>query len=136
MARHHEVCFLFADRTFATLGDAAYHMIGRAGRFLLHLVQEDFENADDFYYAQCFKLLSSDPLDHAIHDLASLKSGVAARSLMSCSQDMTKFQYVLTAHEANQTHLAIQRLMEVILHAIKLDDEKDRNGGSTASGSI
>jgi len=43
---------------------------------------------------------------------------------------------VLTAHEANQTHLAIQRLMEVILHAIKLDDEKDRNGGSTASGSI
>ena len=85
MARHHEVCFLFADRTFATLGDAAYHMIGRVGRILLHLVQEDFENADDFYYAQCFKLLSSDPLDHAIHDLASLKSGVAARSLMSCS---------------------------------------------------
>jgi alpha/beta superfamily hydrolase len=74
--------FLFADRTFASLSQAAYYNFGRCAYIGFKASRkEDIDVAWNFLEAKCFKVLSCDPKDLMINDLGSLKAGVARELL-------------------------------------------------------
>jgi hypothetical protein len=82
MASKFDVTFLFADRTFSSLADVAQYGFFRAIKPVFRLIYDDFNTTRDFAMARCYKVLSSDPMDTAIPDLASLKTGIAAHCLV------------------------------------------------------
>lgn len=46
-------------------------MMGWPGKIALKCIFEDFNTSEDFLAAKCYKLVSSDPMDTSIPDLAS-----------------------------------------------------------------
>lgn len=70
--------FLFADRTFSSLKNAAYYNFGKCAYLGLRLAgRDDIDVSSHFLQTKCYKVLSCDPKDNMINDLASLKAAVA-----------------------------------------------------------
>jgi alpha/beta superfamily hydrolase len=78
LAKTKKVDFLFADRTFASLSNAARYNFGKLAEVLFKAVgPNDSNSVKDFLDVECFKIVSCDSNDLMINNLASLKSGVA-----------------------------------------------------------
>lgn len=76
--------FLFADRTFSSLSEAAFYNFGKLAYYGFRLsCSEDINSSTHFLSTKCYKVLSSDFNDSMIKDMASLKSGVARNLLYS-----------------------------------------------------
>jgi hypothetical protein len=98
--------FLFADRTFASISQAAYHNFGPVAKLLLKAVlTEDVDAAENFLQARCYKVISCDPRDAMIQDLASLKAGVAAK--------LTMHKPVLDTEAIKELVTALTRLKDI-----------------------
>lgn len=79
LARKGLVDFLFADRTFSALDEAAAQMIGEWTRYGLPFFTGWF-NTDvttDYIFTSCYKVLGVASNDEVIAEAASLKTGVA-----------------------------------------------------------
>mmetsp|Transcript_28712 Transcript_28712/g.28387 ORF Transcript_28712/g.28387 Transcript_28712/m.28387 type:complete len:289 (-) Transcript_28712:341-1207(-) len=126
LARECALDFLFADRTFASLEDTSFFNFGKVAYWGLKVAQKaDSDSAGDYLAADCYKILSSDPQDKMISDLASLKSGVSYRlttglqekisSSLSKSKNFKK-SHILTEQEILNFSGSISRLARLIEH--------------------
>lgn len=78
LARACDLDFLFADRTFSTIGDITRYNFGQVAFYPFQIFGPvDTDSAGDYISVGCYKVLSADPRDDMIDDLASLKSGAA-----------------------------------------------------------
>lgn len=95
LARKGLVEFLFADRTFRSLDNAARYSVGAWAKWALPLITFWFDTdlTTDYIFASCYKVMSNDPNDEIIDDNASLKTGVAKKivSLLLLSTSLTTF---------------------------------------------
>ena len=83
LARECQLDFLFADRTFSSLQAVSLCGFGIATYWLHKLARlEDIDTVEEYLEAQCYKVISCDPKDTMVKDLASLKAGVANRLLL------------------------------------------------------
>jgi len=82
IAARANVTVLFADRTFASIESIAGTYSDKAKTALKLLTQWSTDVASDYISAKCFKMLSSDPHDSIIPEMASLKNGVAHRLVL------------------------------------------------------
>ena len=80
-ARAH-ITILFADRTFASIESIAGTYSDKAKAAMRLLTQWTTDVVSDYVTAKCFKMVSSDPHDSIIPELASLKNGVAHRLVL------------------------------------------------------
>ena len=82
LAKKCNLDFLFADRSLSSLAEAGFFNYGKLCYWALKIfLHSDCDTVSDFLGTKCYKLLSADHKDLMIHDLASLKSGVALRFL-------------------------------------------------------
>lgn len=78
LAKVTKIDFLFADRTFASLANAAKFNYGQLAELVFKVVGPKDSNAvKDFIEVECFKIISCDCNDIMINNLGSLKAGVA-----------------------------------------------------------
>jgi len=135
IASHCKVDFLFADRTFSALKNVAKYSYGK---FLSQLFQVSTcwkdDSATDFLESDCYKVLSADPQDNVIIELASLKCGVAKRIIEIDQYDgkslnLEKNTYILLPEELETMGNNITRLMYLIEESTKKD--KDSNSGAS-----
>ena len=83
LARVCNLDFLFADRTFSNLNDIALFNFGKIAYWVFRFLNSN--NSDsvyDYLNANCYKVVSADPGDSMINDLASLKSGISMGSVI------------------------------------------------------
>eukprot|EP00923_Selenidium_pygospionis_P030471 GHVN01054062.1.p1 GENE.GHVN01054062.1~~GHVN01054062.1.p1 ORF type:complete len:739 (-),score=97.78 GHVN01054062.1:124-2340(-) len=79
-ANNSDVKWLCADRTFSSLQNTATHMLGRWASIALGTTKYGMgENVTGFVDARAYKVMCCDGRDEIIHDMASLKTGVAMR---------------------------------------------------------
>lgn len=81
LARKGLVEFLFADRTFRSLDEAAKYTTGAWAQYALPFFTfwYDTDLTTDYIFSSCYKVMSNDPNDEIINDNASLKTGVAKK---------------------------------------------------------
>ncbi len=76
--------FLFSDRTFFSLTTLAELSVGKPlGRLMSWVTGWRMETAEDYIRLACPKVIGNDANDLMIHELASLRSGVARLSVLS-----------------------------------------------------
>lgn len=84
--------FLLADRTFGSLSNLIYFRYGALAYYLFKLSKlSNFDPALTFLNLSCYKVISSDPCDKIIIDVASLKTKVAASMALKANIDLKKY---------------------------------------------
>ena len=82
LAKNRLVEFLFVDRSFSSLGDIAKFNFNKIVYWIFKAFHWDRTCvSSDYCSVECYKILSSDPQDTMINDLASLKNGVAIKCI-------------------------------------------------------
>ena len=139
LARNCEIDFLFSDRSFARLNEVVEYSFGKWAKVILLLVSRwKVDSALDFLYVNCYKIISADPHDNMINDLASLKSGVAiklietrgleiAEGINPVRLNMKKYFHILSSQDTFVMLQALCKIMEFVMKYIK--SELDRNSG-------
>jgi hypothetical protein len=81
LARKGLVDFVFADRTFFNLEIVPIYSMGSWARWAIKLfaMWKDMDSTRDYIFANCYKVMASDPNDEVINDNASLKTGVSLK---------------------------------------------------------
>mmetsp|Transcript_11462 Transcript_11462/g.22508 ORF Transcript_11462/g.22508 Transcript_11462/m.22508 type:complete len:695 (+) Transcript_11462:675-2759(+) len=129
-----QVCpvdFLFADRSLTSLADVAKYNFGCIAEVLLYVFAPDwrFNSAEKFLGSTCFKLISSDPKDAVISDLASVKTGVAIRTIdPSGKLNLAKHVHILTEKDFNEFFQSFTELMRICSSFNKADFERSPRG--------
>ncbi|OMJ70941.1 hypothetical protein SteCoe_30978 [Stentor coeruleus] len=81
----------FLDRTFGSLSDTIFFTLGKFAYFSFFLARyPDIETVSTFLKLKCYKLISSDPFDSVINNLASLKSALAYKLIENNSFSIAK----------------------------------------------
>ena len=107
LARRCAADFLFADRTFASLSDTALNNFGKIAFLGFRgACRDDVQSAENYLEAKCYKIISADFKDYMISDFASLKLGVAVRTLYSGCNKFPK------------THIVTEENLECLLKAL------------------
>ena len=101
--------FLFVDRSFGYLSDTIFFNLGLIAYWCFKISRvADIESITTFLKLDCYKIISSDPLDTLIKDLASLKSGIATRIIFNSPESVSKlylsgkirsFEHIITNEE-------------------------------------
>lgn len=136
LARYTELDFLFVDRSFADIKQVVQTSFGKWASLIIRLVTRwEVDSSLDYLYVNCYKLLSSDPQDNMINDLASLKSGVAiklietrgleiAEGIKPATLDINKYYHILSPTDTNIMLVSVSKLMEYVIKYIKNDLER------------
>jgi hypothetical protein len=123
--------FVFADRSLTSLADVAKYNFGWLAQVLFFFFTPDWRlnAAEKFIGADCFKIISADPKDSVINDLASLKTGVAVRTVDSSgSLNLAKYVPVLPAPEFEEFFKSLSDLMKACLNFNKAGFEVSPRG--------
>jgi hypothetical protein len=141
------VDFLFADRTFCSLNSVSNYNFGRLAQYLYtYLTWWHTDSAQDFLYADCYKVISADPNDTMINDLASLKSGVAVKLLETQGMEqvagfvparlkLDKYYHILSPEETSRFLDALVNVIKVVVFFNKTEgDRSPRSPGMVAQG--
>ena len=119
MAKSCNLDFVFADRSFWSLTDVARANFGFVAYLTLYCFTGWKADASwDFIFSKCYKVVSSDPQDTLINDLASLKTGVAvklletqglelAEGIQAPKLNLRKYHHILDRHQTKQMHRAL-----------------------------
>ena len=119
--------FLFADRTFSSLSEAALHNFGRVAYCGLKIAgAEDIDSARNYLEAKCYKVLSCDPADTMINDLASLKTGVA-RGLLFTGTSKT---HILLEQHMKAFYVSLVRIQTLLSKLSRLNNLANENTGA------
>ena len=96
LARKGLVEFLFADRTFRSLDNAAKYSVGSWAKWALPLITFWFDTdlTTDYIFSSCYKVMSNDPNDEIISDNASLKTGVAKKIVSNPTQSKPTLLFI------------------------------------------
>lgn len=109
--------FLFADRTFGSLSDTIFFTLGKFAYCCFFLAKyPDIENVSIFLKLKCYKLISSDPFDSVISDLASLKSAIACNLIERSSISIGK---MYLKNRLNHTSVLTERDCEDMCKSLK-----------------
>mmetsp|Transcript_19210 Transcript_19210/g.19203 ORF Transcript_19210/g.19203 Transcript_19210/m.19203 type:complete len:238 (+) Transcript_19210:664-1377(+) len=127
LARNCDLDFLFADRTFSTLGDATRYNFGQVAFYPFQILGPvDTDSAGDYISSHCYKVLAADPRDDMIDDLASLKSGIAIQLFTKQSAipyiDPTLFEkksFILNIEDLDRAVEVLKRIGNLIKGMIK-----------------
>lgn len=78
------VDFIFADRSFSALSEVPVYSFGSWSKYAMKLftMWDKDQVTKDYIFANCYKVLSSDPNDAVINDNASLKNGVSHKIVL------------------------------------------------------
>ena len=147
IARTCGVDFLFADRTFTSLDSVSHYNFGQLAQFFYKLLTcWDTDSATDYLYADCYKVISADPNDTMINDLASLKSGAAVKLLETQGLEqvpgfvparlkLNKYYHILSQEESSRFLDALINVIKVVVFFNKTEGERSpRNGGMVVQG--
>lgn len=119
--------FLFADRTFASLSEAALYNFGKLAYFGLKIAgAEDINTSSHFLEAKCYKVLSCDPWDNMIKDLGSLKNGVS-RGLIYKNLPLT---HILLEEHMKDFHSSLVRIQYFIAKLNQIGNISNENTGA------
>lgn len=85
LARKGLVDFLFADRTFYSLEEVSIYSLGAWTKWAIKILTlwTDMEVTRDFIFANCYKVLATDPNDEVINENASLKTGISLKIVIN-----------------------------------------------------
>lgn len=107
--------YLFADRTFASIKEAAFYQFGSLAYWLVRIFgKSDCDTVTDYLGVKCYKVIAADPNDEMIPDLASLKSGVALRFIYP-NYDLLTLGYFKTKMFERTSHIIEAAEMEVFV---------------------
>ena len=147
IARTCGVDFLFADRTFASLESVAHFNFGRVAHTLYRLLTWwNTDSAEDYLFADCYKVISADPNDTMINDMAALKSGVAVKLLetqgveqiegfVRAKVQLDKYYHILSQEEASRFLEALVNVIKVVVFFNKTEgDRSPRSIGTVVQG--
>jgi hypothetical protein len=126
-----KVDFLFADRSLSSLADVAKFNFGWLVHLLFCVFAPDwkFESAAKFIGADCFKIISCDPRDSVISDLASLKTGVAVKSIEFPQKfSLAKHEHILTPIEFNEFFKRLDDIMKMCSAFNRAEFERSPRG--------
>jgi hypothetical protein len=136
LARTCEIDFLFVDRGFGNIADVVMFSFGKWARLLLQsLTRWDFNYSLEYLFVNCYKVISCDPHDSMINDLASLKSGVAiklvetrgleiADGITPAQLDISKYFHILSQSDTSEMLNSVVCLMDFAMKHIKSDLER------------
>ena len=111
--------FLFADRTFSSLSQAALYNFGKVAYFGFKIASsEDIDSVSNYLDTKCYKVISSDPKDLMINDLASLKAGVAWNLIY----DKLPNTHILIEEHMAAFYKSLKRIYELIVKLSKLSN--------------
>ena len=80
LARHANIDYVCADRTFSSLTDVATYSFGRLLGILYQMITGwNDDTSENFIQAPCFKIITFDPKDEMIPLLASLRYSITRR---------------------------------------------------------
>lgn len=136
VARQIAVDFLFADRTFCSLDAVARFGFGAVAYRLFRLLScWDSDTAKDYMHAQCYKLVSSDPSDTMITDLASLKTGVALRLFSPSPCPLFPTSHILSPNDSLAFFEVLTKFTKIVYYFNKRDGERSpRSIGTLIQG--
>ena len=128
LAKVSNVNFLFADRTFASLSNAARYNFGKFAEILFRAVgPKDSNSVKDFFDVNCFKIISCDCNDMMINNLGSLKAGIAIQYF-----SLNFNEFPLTAKEISQ----YSKAMKEIQNSAKFKKNKQRQRKEGSKGHL
>ena len=123
LARHAEVDFLFADRTFTSLGNVARYNFGKIAQLAFKVAgSKDCNAAEDFIETRCTKIMSCDCNDLMISGLGSLKSGVAVKYFEELGEGCLPF----TGAEIREVYKALGTMQDSAKFCKELHIEKKK----------
>jgi len=103
---------LFADRTFSNLYSIAELRIGKFGAaFARKITGWHMETTEKFLKAQCYKVISSDPDDNIVGEIASLKNGI---SYIVSKENKIRGRAILTDNEIYVFYRNLVYLYEMV----------------------
>lgn len=111
---------LLVDRTFNEVAELSYRRLpGRCTKFFYRLISFNWTawNDRNFIEAQCYKIVTCDPLDDVVDNLSSLPVGVATKYAKNKYQDETWKKFY--------NSLAILHQLEDMLFTKLKDFEKE-----------
>jgi hypothetical protein len=131
-----KVDFLFADRSLSSLADVAKFNFGWLVQLLFCVFAPDwrFESAAKFIGADCFKIISADPRDSVISDLASLKTGVAVQAIEFPKRlSLAKHEHILTPMEFDEFFKSLVEVMKICSTFNRAEFERTPRGSRLAT---
>lgn len=131
-----KVDLLFADRTLTSLADVAKYNFGWVAEVLFYFFAPNwaFNSAENFIAAECFKVVSADPRDATISDLASLKTGIATRVIGSPGKvNLAKYAPIMSETEFSHFSESVAELLKVCSTFNKADFERSPRGQKLVS---
>ena len=143
LASHAQADFLFADRTFASLSQVAMYNFGKVAYYLLMATLNWGTDATfDYLSTSCYKVISADPRDSMINDLASLKSGVAIRMLetqgLECVEgiqpakvNLQIYNHILPAEDSDKMLRSLLNIMKLVVFLTKGEGDRTPRGAIT-----
>jgi hypothetical protein len=84
LAREGLLSFVYVDRSFSGLDMVPRFSMGKWSYFGIRILTGIWnqDSSEDYIYSNCYKVIGQDPNDEVISELASLKRGVARKSLI------------------------------------------------------
>ena len=135
LARYCDVDFLYADRSFSSLENVASYNFGNWANKLLRLATKWKGDASwDYLFVDCYKVLSADPYDSMINDLASLKSAVAIRMLETNGTELidgidpAKLNLEVYCHilDDSDTEMMLNSVLSLMKYTVKYMNSEQR----------
>ena len=116
--------FLFADRTFSSLSDVSFFNFGRIAFYGFKVSARNDSNASkDFIETKCYKIISCDPKDIVINNLASLKAGVA----WSIFYKKFPLAHILIKEHFKDFYNSLIRISQLILNLSHIENSDKEN---------
>lgn len=128
LANHCKIDFMFADRTFSSLKNVVRVKCGIIVPKILEILTCWTENStSDVFEADCYKVLSCDPQDKVVSDLASLKSGLALKIIEYEQPDnRLNYTHILNSSELSGMLNSYTALLNLLENANKKQDNSNR----------
>jgi len=91
--------FLLCDRTFGSLSEVPRAMLGAwATNGLKCLFEWKTDSTEDFYYANCYKIIATDPNDEIISDGSSMKTMISKLIIQKEKDHIKLSERVIGSH--------------------------------------
>ncbi|CAG9310833.1 unnamed protein product [Blepharisma stoltei] len=142
LARKLNVQFVFLDRCFSSLNEMAFYNFGIVASYIYKYIGRwHVDVTSDFISCECYKILAVDPQDGTIHDLASLKTGIALEIIKKSHEipnsqakfDINSYDFILCKTDIDELLVHIDTLMKLAVKYLKSDSNTQFSLNITAN---
>lgn len=161
LAKHAELDFVCAGRTFTSLTDVVHYMLGKCLGGIFHWITFwTDENTRNFVDAHCYKIITFDPKDEIIPYEASLRYGIShavlsrlegldepndgvlsklkakVKKTRLLNKDQQGSSRLLTSNQTHALYNALKRLMLVLNELSKVENIEYKGNQNISNASI